>query len=136
MRWQSEKSRKRAREAKPVRQALLAKHDLCLVCEHGPRHPWRDKPPACSRLCVHEIADGKHRQNALDLPCALLVVCWWCNSESLKDASEWPEARQLSLMQKYAPEQYDLAAYNRLVDERATDRITQAEVDSWTETLP
>jgi len=42
---------------------------------------------------------------------------------------KWPESRQLAILRQKAPEDYDLIAYNRLVNENAPDRITQEEVD-------
>lgn len=88
-------------------------------------------PRECSRLCVHEIANGPNRQKALDQPYALLVLCWWCNSEVVTDKREWPEARQLSLLKRRAPDNYDLTAYNTLVG-RGPNRITEEDVDRWT----
>lgn len=81
-------------------------------------------------MCCHEIANGPLRQIALDKPFALLVVCWWCNG-LLCNKSRWPEARQLAVLQRAAPDDYDLAAYNALVNPRAPNRITQEEVDEF-----
>jgi hypothetical protein len=116
--------------ARPIRLALIAKHHRCMVCGHSPQRPWRDKPRECSRLCCHEIANGAHRQKAMDKPYAILVVCWWCNGEVVTNKREWPEARQLALLQDKAPEDYDLAAYNALVG-REPNRVTQEDVDQW-----
>lgn len=99
-----------------------------MVCGRTPR--------SGARLCVHEIADGPHRQKALDKPYACLVTCWQCNSGPLKDAKEWPESRQLALLQAWFPDRYDLVAFNLLVNVNAPQRITQSEVDQWTESLP
>lgn len=100
-----------------------------MVCGHSPEHPWPRLPSECSVLACHEIARGPLRDKALDKPFAILVACWACNSGPLNDKREWPEARQLAVLQREAPEDYDLVAYNRLVCERAPNRITQEEVD-------
>ncbi len=100
-----------------------------MICGHSPARPWRDKPRECSQLCVHEIACGVHRQRALDQPYACLVTCWWCNGHVVIDKRQWPEARQLAVLLVKSPADYDLAAYNRLVNPRAPNRITQTDVD-------
>ncbi|HDY64795.1 MAG TPA: hypothetical protein ENH84_01005 [Phycisphaerae bacterium] len=84
-----------------------------------------------SQLCCHEIACGTHRQKALDKPYALLVLCWWCNGYVVTDKGAWPEARQLALLKRRSPEDYDLVAYNLLVNPRAPNRITEKEVDAY-----
>ena len=71
-----------------------------------------------------------NRQQALDKPYAILVLCWGCNGEAVEDRAAWPEARQLALLQRLAPADYDLAAYNALVG-RGPNRITQEDVDQW-----
>jgi len=43
----------------------------------------------------------------------------------------WPEARQLAVLRAKSLGDYDLVAYNNLVNPRAPSRITQAEVDQW-----
>lgn len=100
-----------------------------MICGHSPERPWRDKPRECSQLCCHEIANGPLRDKALDKPFAILVACWACNGGPLNDKKEWPEARQLAVLKRESPEDYDLVAYNRLVNERAPNRITPNEVD-------
>lgn len=131
MRRESAKARKRREEARPVRTALLARHRRCMICGRSPVDPWRGLPRECSELCVHEIANGPHRQKALDKPYALLVLCWHCNAEAVEDKRQWPEARQLALLRALAPEDYDLVAYNALVNPRAPNRITEEEVSAW-----
>lgn len=101
-----------------------------MVCGHSPRRPWPDKPLDCSTLCCHEIARGPLRQKALDKPYAILVVCAWCNEYQLHNRRTWPEARQLAVLKRRAPEDFDLEAYNRLVNDRAPLRITMEEVDN------
>jgi hypothetical protein len=86
--------------------------------------------PELNQLCVHEIANGSHRQKAQDKPYACLVVCWGCNA-ALNDKARWPVARQLAVLKKRSPDDFDLPAFNYLVNPRAPDRVTMAEVDRW-----
>jgi hypothetical protein len=79
-------------------------------------------------LAVHEIADGTHRQKALDKPFAVLVLCWECNSGSFKDRREWSEAKQLALLARCRPKDFNLQAYLELTSPRAMQRITISEV--------
>lgn len=99
-----------------------------MICGHFPGRPHSGKPAECSRLCCHEIANGTHRQKAIDKPYAILVLCWSCNSEVVTDKSLWPETRQLALLKRKAPEDYDLEAYNAIVG-WGPDRITENDVD-------
>ena len=77
---------------------------------------------------MHEIANGPDRQKALDKPYATLVLCWRCNCEEVEDKQRWPQARQLSRLRARRPLDYDLAAFNRLVNPNAPRRITEEEV--------
>lgn len=135
MKYVSDRRRRLVDAARPIREGLLARNDRCWICGHGPRNPWRRKPRECSELSVHEIARGPHRERALGRPEALLVTCWWCNSQKLTDRRKWPEARQLAALKRHSPKAYDLEAYNRLVRPRAPNRITEEEVDRYRETL-
>ena len=81
-------------------------------------------------MCCHEIANGTNREKALDKPYAILVLCWWCNSEEVENKAKWPEARQLALLQRQSPVCYDLVKYNSLVG-YGPERITQDDVDYW-----
>lgn len=82
-------------------------------------------------MCVHEIACGVHRQRALDKPYACLVLCWFCNGYVVTNKREWPESRQLAVLLRKAPKDFDLAAYNALVNPRAQNRLTIDEVLAW-----
>jgi len=99
-----------------------------MVCGHSPRRPWRDKPRELSQLCVHEIANGPLRQKALDKPYACLVTCYFCNQYEMTNKAKWPEARQLAVLLAKAPEDFDLVAYNYLMNPRAPNRLTIEEV--------
>ncbi len=105
-----------------------------MICGASPARPHRDKPRELSRLCCHEIACGAYRQLALDKPYAILALCWWCNGHVVTSKSDWPQSRQLNTLQRKAPQSYDLVAFNYLINPRAPNRITQAEVDAWNST--
>lgn len=112
-------SKKRAalmRKVGPWRKALIERVKKCEVC--GKKF----------NLCVHEIANGPNRAKALDKPYAVLVACSDCNCHKLTDKSVWPEARQLSILFKSRPEDFDLMAYNNLINPNAPDRITIGDV--------
>jgi hypothetical protein len=105
--------------AKKIRDSLIKRVGCCEICGtvarmHNP-------------LCCHEIANGPCRSLALDKLFAMLVVCWRCNGE-LCDKASWPETRQLAVLRLRRPQDYDLAAYNQLVNPRAPDRIREEEV--------
>jgi len=135
LRHQSAKHRQRADECRDIRAILIAKHGKCMICGHDPFHPRLDIPVICWKLDAHEIARGKNRSKALGKPFATLIVCRLCHEEELSSAAKWPEARQLALLKLQAPEDYDLAAYNALVNPKALNRITEAEVDAELEGL-
>lgn len=129
LRSYSKKRRQRETSASEFRRTLVAIETGCWICGSSPLHPHRGRPKDCSTLDCHEIANGVNRQKALDKPFAILILCRFCNGHIVTDKSAWPEARQLSLLRTKRPERFDLAAYNRLVNERAPNRITLAEVD-------
>lgn len=127
MRQFSTKRRKRLDEARPFREALIASVGECEACGASPSRPNHTLPRESSYLCVHEIANGPVRQKALDKPYAVLVLCWACNGRAT-DKGRWSETEQLALLLKVRPHDYDLAAYNRLVNPNAPNRITPDEV--------
>lgn len=129
----SEKHRNRGNASKPVRELILAAARECMICGASPARPHRDKPRELSQLCCHEIACGAYRQAALNKPYAILALCWWCNGYVVTDKATWPQSRQLSVLQRKAPQSYDLKAFNYLINPRAPNRITQDEVDRWNE---
>jgi len=131
MRRQSAKFRKRANEARGFRKELLDKYkkDGCWICGKSPHKPHRDKPLACSVLCVHEILNGPLRQKCLDAEHSVLVLCSYCNQEAVTNKGIWPEARQLKLLLKKNPDGYDLKKHNYMARPNAPNRITQQEVD-------
>lgn len=122
MRTESLKRRTRRLEAQPIRDALKARVGRCEFCLK-PREPHL--------LACHEIANGSHRNKALDKPFAILVVCKepWGKPPCHATVQSWSEAKQLALLYLVRSSDYDLAAFNRLVNERAPERITQSEVN-------
>jgi len=89
--------------------------------------------PELASLAVHEIASGPDRQKALDKPYAVLVLCWQCNSGPFQSRGEWPESRQLALLARRRPKDFDLTAYLELTSPRAMKRIEIEEVLQWME---
>lgn len=125
LRRQSASHRQRAAECRDIRREMVLNVGRCEMCGHDPTNP---KAGAIAwQLDCHEIANGPHRQKALDKPFALLVLCWWCNSEEATDKTKWPEARQLAALKRSRPQDYNLAAYNALVG-HGPNRITEDEV--------
>lgn len=102
-----------------------------MICGRHPGRPWRDKPRELSQLCCHEIANGPNRQKALDKPYAILVLCWFDNGYTVTNKAEWPEARQLAVLLRHAPEDFDLKAYLELTSPNALRRIEMEEIERW-----
>lgn len=126
--------RKRIEQARPIREALLVKAGYeCLACGASEKRPLRGFPSGYSRVSVHEILCGPLRQKVLDEPCALLVLCWRCNSELFTNRRLWPHARQLALLQDRWPEHYDLERFNFLRNPNAPNYVTQEDVDQYRE---
>ncbi len=97
----------------------------CEICSHAPeRSEWKIR----GKLCCHEISNGPLRQKSLDKAYAILVLCGDCNEDEVEDKAKWPQARQLAVLKKSRPDDYDLAAFNALVG-YGPDRITESDVD-------
>lgn len=127
MRSKSITRRKREDEAKPFRSKLVVDVGECENCGCSPTNR-RGRMPELTKLAVHEIASGVHRQKALDKPYAVLVLCWECNSGPFQDRSQWPEAKQLALLARKRPAAFDLTAYLELTSPQAMRRIEIDEV--------
>lgn len=125
----SGKTRDRMAEAKPIRDALIAKAGCCYICGARPGVA-NGRMPELNQLAVHELLNGPLRQKTMDKPYATLVVCWGCN-DALNDKSVWPVARQLAVLQAKSPDDYDLVAFNFAANPKAPNRWTQGEVDEW-----
>lgn len=130
MKNKSDTRKKRESEAKPFRDKLIADVGECENCGCSPtsRH---GRMPQMASLAVHEIASGVHRQNALDKPYAVLVLCWQCNSGPFQNRAEWSESKQLALLARRRPKDFDLTAYLELTSPRAMRRIEIEEVLAW-----
>ena len=128
MRPQSKKAAARYTEAKPFRDQLLREVGRCEICGHNPKRVRSGR--IAWALCVHEIAQGVHRQKALDKGFAVLVLCYRCHMLRVHANEPWPEARQLAALKRSRPRDYDLEAYNALVG-RGPDGISEAEVREW-----
>ena len=125
MRRISKKTAVRIAEATEFRRALVSEVQHCEICGHA---PGRVGPGRVAwALHVHEIARGKHRNKALDKRFAVLVVCFRCHMEQLDSREQWPEARQLAVLKRSRPADYNLEAYNELVG-HGSERITEADV--------
>jgi hypothetical protein len=128
----SETFRHRRDECAEFRRALILEVGRCEVCGHNPRAV---RPGNIAwRLAVHEIANGPNRQKALDRRYAVLVVCPICH-DALGGKGDWPECRQLAVLKRRRPHDYDLAAYLSTFHPNAPHAITEAEVESWTQAL-
>jgi hypothetical protein len=125
MRRTSKKTAARQRQCKALRKELIAEVGRCEICGHDPQRQL------CGSvqwdLCVHEIARGAHRQKALDKRYAVLVLCWACHTMRIHGTEHWPEARQLAVLKRSRPDDYDLAAYNALIG-YGQNRITEDDV--------
>jgi len=134
MRRVSKKTAKLLAAAKPIRKAMVAAAGQCEICGTSPqkrKYPISD----LNVLCVHEIANGPDRLKCIDKHYGTLVLCFHCNGNVVTNKKIWPEARQLALLQHRRPEQYNLAAYNMMVNPRAPRRIEQHEVDHFSSFL-
>lgn len=131
MRRVSKKRQALMKDATPMRRSLIDQVGKCEICGASPRHRRRGVPRELDQLCCHEIANGPLRAKAIDKPFAILVLCWYCNGHVVTNKAAWPEPRQLSVLRRSRPADYDLLAYNQLVNERAPNRITEADVDSY-----
>lgn len=132
MRSKSITRRNRESEAKPFRDSLVLNVGECENCGCSPSNK-QGRMTELVRLAVHEIASGTHRQKALDKPYAVLVLCWQCNSGPFQDRAEWSESRQLALLARSRPKDFDLTAYLELTSPRAMRRIEIGEVLDWME---
>lgn len=128
MRHYTQKRRNRNDAVRETRRNLVREVGRCEICGHDPA---RVKPGNVAwALHVHEIARGPNREKALDQRYAVLVLCWRCHVERVHGDEDWPEARQLAVLKRRRPEDYDLAAYNTLIG-RGPYRITEEGVAQW-----
>ncbi len=129
MRRISKKTADRETEARPFREQLKLEIGHCEICHHNPKEVQPGQ--VAWALHVHEIARGAHRLKALDKRFAVLVLCYPCHIDGVHGIGYWPEARQLAALMKSRDHDYNLIAYNRLINPDAPRRVTQTEVDVW-----
>lgn len=132
----SAKRRKRAAEVRGIRQRWVNEAGACMACGHSSSNPNPALPIQCSKLAVHEIHNGNGRDKSLDQGYAVLVLCQGCNQGAFMSNFRWPEAKQLCLLRHHRPDLFDLKAYNKLVNERAPNRITIEEIDAFLPAMP
>lgn len=130
MRIKSNIRMNRENGAKSFRDGLIASIGECEACGCSPSNR-KGRMAEMTKLAVHEIACGSHRQKALDKPYAVLVLCWQCNSGPFHNRGEWPESRQLALLARSRPKDFNLTAYLELTSPRAMKRIEIHEVLQW-----
>jgi hypothetical protein len=105
------------RAVKEFRMQYLSDHPKCIVCNGGSQ-------------CLHEMAKGVHRKGALGERCAVLAVCYQCNSGCLEEYDSYPLSRQYALKYLQDPVGYDRVALNKLRG-RAENAIDEKEVLEW-----
>lgn len=131
LRRQSKKTRAKERKATGSRQRWRKEAGCCMVCGYSPHRPNPYLPTFMSKLVCHEISNGPLRLKTIGEPSCVLVACRYCNEHWLTNKADFPEARQLAILQAKAPARYDLRRFIQLTSPQAPDRITQADVDSF-----
>lgn len=99
MRRVSLKRQRRNREAEPARRSLLERVARCEFCG---RHN--------AGLANHEILRGSYRQQALDKPFAILILCDECHD--LMGGRSWAE--QLAILRRSRPADFNLRLFHEL----------------------
>jgi len=126
MRRQSKQTAARERACREFRRQLIMEVRCCELCGHDPGRPGSGR--ISWALLPHEIARGPSRQAALDKRFAILVLCYLCHVDRIHGNEDWPEARQLAVVKRSRPQDFDLAAYNKLKG-YGPNRITEEDVD-------
>lgn len=127
MRHQSKKTAARDRACRDFRRQLVKEVGQCELCGHDGL--LSNRGGIAWTLCCHEIARGSSRQLALDKRFAILVLCFHCHILRIHSSDEkWPETRQLAVLKRSRPQDFDPAAYNKLKGYRRF-RITEKDVD-------
>ena len=62
--------------------------------------------------------------------CAVLLLCWRCHTERIHGNEKWPDARQLAVLKRSRPEDFNLKKYNTLMG-RGPYRIEQKDIAKW-----
>ena len=129
MRWRSKKAAQRAKESKPIRDSLIAAAKECMICGASPRKP-KHPMTQLNQLCCHEISNGPLRQSLW----TSLTASWFCVFIAISASWDKPlaQSRQLAVLMQKSPENYDLVAFNHLVNP-SIRHDEQHEVDAWLE---
>jgi len=119
----SKKKAARDAEEAAFKRKLCDELGVCEIC--GP-----DATRAKSDIEMHHIARGIHREKASVARFAVLLLCWRCHELEVDDPAKWPQSRQLAVLKRSRPQDYDLAAFNALVG-WGRYRITEDDVKQW-----
>lgn len=122
----SPKRRQRESEARPVREQLVIDVGGCEWC----CRPDRSFYPSIT-LQVHELANGALRQEALDKPYAILVLCDDCHGTLHRMAKDDAQRAGLAILMRSRHEDYSLSSFLKLLCPNAPKRITDEEVELW-----
>lgn len=129
----SDRARRIADEARPIRDELIVEAGCCMICGASPSRP-KHRMPQMNQLCCHEILNGTmYRQKTLAEPSTLLVLCWYCNGHEVEDKGSWPIPRQLAVLKVKSPHRYDLERFLWLRNPNAMQFVTEDEVEEWVE---
>jgi len=122
MRHRSKKTAARERACRPFCTQFRSDVDYCELCGNKfTSYGYR-------RFEQHEIAGGPLREKARDKRYAILGLCYDCHRR-ITNETGWPRARQLAILKRSRPTDYDLAAFNALVG-FGKHRITEEDVDA------
>ena len=123
MRPVSTRTAARKRKQKALKAALIEEVEHCENCRCDlSRVPIRF-------IELHHII----RQLRPNERCAVLLLCWKCHMLKIhsNDKDEhWPEARQLVLLLRSRPKDFNLREFNRLKG-RGPDRLTIEDMEKW-----
>ena len=98
------------RDLSPIRREMVETSDGCDIC-------------GAMAHCVHEIARGAHRENALQARYAVLILCSHCHQDVHEGEKPWPVERQLAALGEARPGDMNLGKFNELRG-RAENAIT------------
>ena len=111
-----------------MERGLLAEIFQCELCGHDPTRP---RPGQVGwALHAHHIMRGPLRQKSTGKRFATLVLCFWCHTERIHGNEYWPEARQLAVLKRSRPEDFDLDGYNKLKGQ-GPSRVTEHDIRIW-----
>jgi hypothetical protein len=114
--------------ARKFREQLKREVGHCELCRYDPSGMKYGEP--LRAMHQHEIARGPFRDKARDKRYAVLWLCCSCHQLRIHGNEDWPQSRQLAVLKKSRPKDYDLDAFNALIG-WGPDRITAADVAAW-----